>query len=37
MAGAATDFERLATLDAQLRAAEARRDELEEAWLEAAE
>ncbi|HMR12851.1 MAG TPA: ATP-binding cassette domain-containing protein, partial [Arachnia sp.] len=37
MAGAATDFERLAALDAKLRAAEARRDELEEAWLEAAE
>ena len=37
MAGVATDFELLAALDARLRAAEARRDELEEAWLEAAE
>ena len=37
MADAASDFERLAALDARLRAAETRRDELEEAWLEAAE
>lgn len=37
MATAATDFEKLADLDAQLRSAEARRDEIEEAWLEAAE
>ena len=37
MAGAATDFARLAEMDSSLRAAEARRDELEDAWLEAAE
>ncbi len=37
MANAATDFERLSSLDAELRAAEARRDELEEAWLLAAD
>ncbi len=37
MAEAATDFERLAALDADLRAAQARKDEIEEAWLEAAE
>ncbi|MFT3889253.1 MAG: ABC-F family ATP-binding cassette domain-containing protein [Arachnia sp.] len=37
MAEAATDFARLASLDERLRAAEARRDDLEEAWLLAAE
>ncbi|MDO5094469.1 MAG: ABC-F family ATP-binding cassette domain-containing protein [Propionibacteriaceae bacterium] len=37
MAAAATDFERLTTLDAELRAAETRKDEIEEAWLSAAE
>ena len=37
MAEAASDFERLATLDAKLRDAEARQGGLEEAWLEAAE
>ncbi len=37
MADAATDFARLSALDARLRDAEARRDDLEEAWLEAAE
>ncbi|GAB3817775.1 ABC-F family ATP-binding cassette domain-containing protein [Tessaracoccus terricola] len=37
MAAAATDYELLGSLDADLRAAEARKDELEEAWLEAAE
>lgn len=37
MAASATDFERLAVLDADLRAARARKDELEEAWLLAAE
>ena len=37
MTAAATDFEKLAALDADLRAARARKDELEEAWLLAAE
>ena len=37
MADAASDFERLGTLDSRLRDAEARLAELEEAWLEAAE
>ncbi len=37
MSAAASDYERLAELNAQLQAAEARRDELEEAWLAAAE
>lgn len=37
MAASATDFERLAVLDADLRAARARKDELEDAWLLAAE
>lgn len=37
MADAASDFERLGTLDSKLRDAEARLSELEEAWLEAAE
>ena len=37
MAEAASDFERLATLDAKLRDAESRQGDLEEAWLEAAE
>ncbi|AQP47508.1 glycerophosphodiester phosphodiesterase [Tessaracoccus aquimaris] len=37
MATAASDFERLATLDGQLRDAETRHGDLEEAWLEAAE
>ncbi|HJE51567.1 MAG TPA: ABC-F family ATP-binding cassette domain-containing protein [Tessaracoccus flavescens] len=37
MTAAAADYEKLAALDADLRAAESRRDELEEAWLEAAE
>ena len=37
MGESASDFEKLGRLDAELRAAEARRDELEEAWLEAAE
>lgn len=37
MADAASDFERLGTLDSKLRDAEARLAELEEAWLEAAE
>ena len=37
MAEAASDFERLARLDARLRDAEARQGGLEEAWLEAAE
>lgn len=37
MAGAATDFEKLTALDAELRAAETRKDEIEEAWLTAAE
>jgi len=37
MTTAATDFEKLAALDADLRTARARKDELEEAWLLAAE
>lgn len=37
MAASATDFERLAVLDTDLRAARARKDELEDAWLLAAE
>ena len=37
MADAASDFERLGTLDAALRDAQSRQAELEEAWLEAAE
>ena len=37
MTAAATDFEKLAALDADLRTAQARKDELEEAWLLAAE
>lgn len=37
MAASATDFERLAVLDTELRAARARKDELEDAWLLAAE
>lgn len=37
MAEAATDFARLAELDAQLRDAEARHERLEEAWLETAD
>ena len=37
MADAASDFDRLGTLDSRLRDAEARLAELEEAWLEAAE
>lgn len=37
MADAASDFEKLASLDEKLRAAQARQGELEEAWLEAAE
>ncbi|TRY18820.1 ABC-F family ATP-binding cassette domain-containing protein [Tessaracoccus rhinocerotis] len=37
MAAAASDYESLGALDADLRAAETRKDELEEAWLEAAE
>ncbi|MCC2593461.1 ABC-F family ATP-binding cassette domain-containing protein [Tessaracoccus sp. OS52] len=37
MAASATDFEALARLDEELRAAEARKDEVEEAWLVAAE
>ena len=37
MTASATDFEKLAALDADLRAARARKDELEEAWLLAAE
>ena len=37
MTTAATDFEKLAALDAGLRTARARKDELEEAWLLAAE
>ncbi|NLE96554.1 MAG: ABC-F family ATP-binding cassette domain-containing protein [Propionibacterium sp.] len=37
MAEAATDYERLATMNAELQGAEARLEELEEAWLEAAE
>jgi len=37
MADAASDFEKLASLDEKLRAAQARQCELEEAWLEAAE
>ena len=37
MAAAATDFEKLTALDAELRAAETRKDEIEEAWLTAAE
>ena len=37
MAASATDFERLAALDTDLRAARARKDELEDAWLLAAE
>ncbi len=36
MAEAASDFERLGTLDARLRDAEARQEQLEEAWLETA-
>ena len=37
MADAASDFERLGTLDAALHDAQSRQAELEEAWLEAAE
>ncbi|RRD03496.1 ABC transporter ATP-binding protein [Arachnia propionica] len=37
MAEAATDYERLAALDAELKTAMALRSELEDAWLEAAE
>ena len=37
MTTAATDFEKLAALDADLRTSRARKDELEEAWLLAAE
>lgn len=37
MAQAGTDYARLAELDVELRAATARRDEIEEAWIEAAE
>ncbi len=37
MSAAASDYERLAELNAQLQAAEARHDELEEAWLTVAE
>ncbi|SHI40887.1 ATPase components of ABC transporters with duplicated ATPase domains [Tessaracoccus bendigoensis DSM 12906] len=37
MAAAASDFERLASLDNDLRGAESRKDELEQAWLEAAD
>jgi len=37
MAASATDFERLAVLDTDLRAACTRKNELEEAWLLAAE
>ena len=37
MAAAATDYERLTALNADLQDAEARRDSIEEAWLEAAE
>ena len=37
MAASATDFERLAVLDTELRDARARKDELEDAWLLAAE
>ena len=37
MTASATDFEKLAALDADLRAAQAHKDELEEAWLLAAE
>ena len=37
MTASATDFEKLAALDADLRTAQARKDELEEAWLLAAE
>ena len=37
MTASATDFEKLAALDADLRAARTRKDELEEAWLLAAE
>lgn len=37
MAAAATDYERLAALNAELQDAEARRDSIEEAWLEAAQ
>ncbi|AQP44003.1 ABC-F family ATP-binding cassette domain-containing protein [Tessaracoccus flavus] len=37
MTAHASDFEKLAELGAELRTAEARRDELEEAWLETAE
>jgi len=37
MAEAASDFEKLASLDKDLKAAQARKDELEESWLLAAE
>ena len=37
MTEAASDFERLAALDKDLRAAQARKEELEEAWLTAAD
>lgn len=37
MAAAATNYERLATLNAELQDAESRRDAIEEAWLEAAQ
>ncbi|WP_297742196.1 ABC-F family ATP-binding cassette domain-containing protein [uncultured Tessaracoccus sp.] len=37
MVAAATDYERLAALNAELQDAEARRDAIEEAWLEAAQ
>lgn len=37
MTDAASDYEQLAKLTEELQGAEARRDDLEEAWLEAAE